>query len=196
MDERPQQPPEGRLIQDAAEACGLSIREASRRAGISYGRWRQITSGVQHVSPGVTAPVRAPAATLARMAHVVGIAPERLETKGERHDAAVVLREILAGEHHSPVAVPAREESALSGFVTAADDPADDLAAALFPQPGEDAKARRMMFRAGLAMRLIAVAGDDLADLFRVLNRKGKPASLADDDSEQGLGAGLPACPR
>lgn len=87
MDVRPEQPPEGRLIADALTRTGLSIREASRRAGISYGRWRQITSGVQNVSPGSYAQVRAPADTLARMAAVVGVTPGQLRDAG-RGDAA------------------------------------------------------------------------------------------------------------
>jgi hypothetical protein len=95
MNERPPQPPEGKLIADALEASGLSIREASRRANISYGRWRQITSGYQNVSPGSFASVRAPAGTLARMARVVGVTPERLASDGQRPDAAAVLSEIL-----------------------------------------------------------------------------------------------------
>ena len=82
MNERPAQPPEGKLIAAATERAGLSIREASRRAGISYGRWRQITTGVQHVSPGEFAAVRAPARTLAKMAAVVGITPEQMATEG------------------------------------------------------------------------------------------------------------------
>ncbi len=92
MNERPPQPPEGRLIAAAARARGLSIREASRRAGISYGRWRQIVSGVQNVSPGSYAAVRAPAATLARMAQAAGVTPESLATEGNRPDAAEIMR--------------------------------------------------------------------------------------------------------
>jgi len=92
MDDRPPQPPEGRLIASALKASGLSIREASRRAGISYGRWRQITSGVQNVSPGSYAAVRAPAETLARMARVVGVTPQQLEDEAMRPDAAAALR--------------------------------------------------------------------------------------------------------
>jgi len=92
MDTRPEQPPEGRLIADAADRLTLSIREAARRAGLSYGRWRQITAGYQNVSPGVYAPVRAPAKTLAKMAAVVGITAGQMETEGQRPDAAEIMR--------------------------------------------------------------------------------------------------------
>ncbi|MGD0687453.1 MAG: helix-turn-helix transcriptional regulator [Streptosporangiaceae bacterium] len=89
MPTRPAPPPWGTLITGALRQAGMSAREASRRAGISEGRWRQITSGYQVVSAGVYAPVRGPAATLARMAAVVGVTPAQLETAG-RGDAAAV----------------------------------------------------------------------------------------------------------
>lgn len=97
MEQRPEQPPEGKLIAAAAERLDLSIREAAKRAGISYGRWRQITQGYQNVSPGVFAQVTAPARTLARMAATVGITPEEMETAGQRPDAADIMR---AGDIH------------------------------------------------------------------------------------------------
>jgi hypothetical protein len=68
----------------------LSAREAARRAGLSEGRWRQITAGYQVVSAGVYAPVRGPAATLARMAAVAGVTPDQLRQAG-RPDAAKAL---------------------------------------------------------------------------------------------------------
>jgi transcriptional regulator with XRE-family HTH domain len=86
MDERPSPPPEGQLLATALAAMGMSIREASRRAGISYGRWRQITTGYQNVSPGSYAQVRAPAKTLARMAAVAGVSPGQLEAAAREHD--------------------------------------------------------------------------------------------------------------
>jgi transcriptional regulator with XRE-family HTH domain len=93
MTERPPAPPEGQLITDAIQRAGLSIREASRRAGISYGRWRQITTGFQNISPGTYAPVRAPAATLARMAAAARVTPAQL-TQAGRADAAQILADI------------------------------------------------------------------------------------------------------
>jgi len=108
MQERPEPPPEGKLIAAAADRMSLSIREAARRAGISYGRWRQIVTGYQNVSPGNIAAVRAPARTLAKMAAVTGITPEQMETEGQRPDAAGILREILSGmPDHGPASLPA-----------------------------------------------------------------------------------------
>lgn len=111
MEVRPEQPPEGRLIAAALERSGLSIREASRRAGISYGRWRQIATGVQNVSPGQFAAVRAPAKTLAAMARAAGVTPDEMETEGQRPDAADEMRQSAAGpvqrlEDRRPRVVP------------------------------------------------------------------------------------------
>jgi hypothetical protein len=106
MNMRPDPPPEGKLIADAADNLSLSIREAARRAGISYGRWRQIVTGYQNVSPGEYAAVRAPARTVARMAKVVGVTPSQLEEAG-RADAADILRAILKDEQGATLtAVP------------------------------------------------------------------------------------------
>jgi hypothetical protein len=98
MDSRPPQPPEGLLIAEALERSGMSIRQASKKAGISYGRWRQISSGVQNVSPGEWARVTGPAKTVARMAAVVKVTPEQMEAAG-REDVAAVMR---AGEAQDP----------------------------------------------------------------------------------------------
>ncbi|HEY2552826.1 MAG TPA: hypothetical protein VGI64_19830 [Streptosporangiaceae bacterium] len=90
MPNRPEPPPWGALITEALRRARLSAREAARRAGISEGRWRQITGGYQVVSAGVYAPVRGPAGTLARMAAVAGVTPGQLRQAG-REDAAEVL---------------------------------------------------------------------------------------------------------
>ena len=90
MAERPEPPPWGALITAALRSAKLSARQAARQAGLSEGRWRQITGGYQVVSPGVYAPVRGPAATLARMAAVAGVAPAELRAAG-REDAARLL---------------------------------------------------------------------------------------------------------
>src|ERR1035441_2578383 len=98
MDERPEPPPEGRLITAALQRSGMSMRQASRRANISYGRWRQIVTGYQNVSAGSFASVHhAPAATEARMAAVVGLAADELEKAG-RADVAAVMREAPVAE--------------------------------------------------------------------------------------------------
>ena len=111
MDTRPEQPPEGRLIADAANRLDLSIREAAKRAGISYGRWRQIVMGYQNVSPGVYGAVHAPAKTLAKMAHVVGVTPLQLAEAG-REDAAVWLVQLAPPEPVAPEPEPGRPRPA------------------------------------------------------------------------------------
>jgi hypothetical protein len=90
MTGRPEPPPWGALITAALARKGLSARAAARRAGLSEGRWRQITGGYQVVSPGVYAEVRGPAGTVARMAAVAGVTPAQLRAAG-RDDAAGVL---------------------------------------------------------------------------------------------------------
>ncbi len=90
MTERPEPPPWGALITTALARQGLSAREAARRAGLSEGRWRQITGGYQVVSPGVYAQVHGPAGTLARMAGAAGVSAAELRAAG-RADAAGVL---------------------------------------------------------------------------------------------------------
>jgi hypothetical protein len=85
MSQRPDPPPWGALITSALRRGGMSARQAARRAGISEGRWRQISGGYQVVRPGVYALVRGPAATLARMAAVTGgraDAAQALEVRG------------------------------------------------------------------------------------------------------------------
>ncbi len=90
MADRPEPPPWGAMITAALAGRGMSAREAARRAGLSEGRWRQVTGGYQVVSPGVYAQVRGPAATLARMAAVAGVTPDQLRSAG-RSDAADIL---------------------------------------------------------------------------------------------------------
>ena len=90
MSQRPDPPPWGALITSALRRGGMSARQAARRAGISEGRWRQISGGYQVVRPGVYALVRGPAATLARMAAVAGVSPDELRAAG-RADAAQAL---------------------------------------------------------------------------------------------------------
>lgn len=97
MTDRPEPPPWGTLFAAALRSTGISAREAARRAGISEGRWRQISSGYQVVSPGVYARVRGPAATLAKMAAAVGVTAAELRASG-RHDAADALLRQQAAE--------------------------------------------------------------------------------------------------
>ncbi len=108
MAERPSPPPWGALLTKALASARLSAREAARRAGISEGRWRQIASGYQVVSPGVYAPVHGPAQTLARMAAVVGVTPAQL-TQAGRPDAAKALAGRVADESHEQMLRRVRE---------------------------------------------------------------------------------------
>jgi hypothetical protein len=87
---RPDPTPWGAAITAACREAGQSARAAARQAGISEGRWRQITSGYQVVSAGVYAPVRGPAHTVARMAAVAGLTAAQLRATG-RDDAARLL---------------------------------------------------------------------------------------------------------
>jgi lambda repressor-like predicted transcriptional regulator len=88
-DDLPPQRPEGALIQASLKRDGRSIRQLATLAGISDGRWRQVMKG--HLTGGGhVQEVIAPAATLARMAAVLGISAEDLERVG-RKDAADLL---------------------------------------------------------------------------------------------------------
>lgn len=94
MTERPEQPPEGRLIALALKNSRLSGRKAADLAGLSEGHWRAIVSGSRSLGTGLWVPVHGPAATVARMAQVVGVTPEQLE-EADRADAAEELRQLL-----------------------------------------------------------------------------------------------------
>lgn len=108
MAERPPPPPWGVLLTNALADARLSAREASRRAGISEGRWRQIASGYQVVSSGVYAPVHGPAQTLARMAAVAGVTPAQLTDAG-RADAAEAMASRGADASHEQMLQRVRE---------------------------------------------------------------------------------------
>ncbi len=95
--ERPPAPPEAVLIRLAREAAGIPVAAAAKRAGVSVARWSQIESGSE-IRHGAVSPVTGRAGTIARMAAEVGVSPERMETEGQRPDAAEILREILRRE--------------------------------------------------------------------------------------------------
>jgi hypothetical protein len=110
MAERPPPPPWGVLLTRALANAQLSARQASRRAGISEGRWRQIARGDQVGSPGVYAPVHGPAQTLARMAAVAGVTAAQL-TEAGRPDAANALASREADTSHEQMLQRVREMS-------------------------------------------------------------------------------------
>lgn len=85
-------PPEAVLIEEARKVIRptVSVRLAAAKSNISEGRWRQIVKGYQTAKPDLDIPVRAPAATLARMADAVNVSAQQLKEAG-RSDAALEL---------------------------------------------------------------------------------------------------------
>ncbi|MEU6853069.1 helix-turn-helix transcriptional regulator [Actinacidiphila alni] len=104
MTERPEAPPEGKLIKAALAASGLSQRRAADLADLSEARWRQIVAGYQSVG-GRPVPISGPDETLARMAHVVGVRPEELAAAG-RPEAAEALRALDARQREAKASAP------------------------------------------------------------------------------------------
>jgi len=106
MNRPPEPPPEGVLIESARRDARLSMREAARRAGISDGWWRQVVKGYQPTGEGGYILRHGPADTVAKMAAVVKLNPERMEAEGRRPDAAEVMSE--AGRHEVTAPAPSR----------------------------------------------------------------------------------------
>ena len=89
----PPQPKYGALIELARKGKRISIQEAAERARVSKATWidnvrgyRRRGAAWEHVEPKPE--------TIAGMAEAVGLSPERLETEGQRPDAAEILGEI------------------------------------------------------------------------------------------------------
>lgn len=101
----PEQRPEGKLIQEALKADGRSIRQVAPLAGMSDARWRQLVKGSLAVGSDHVTEQIAPAATLARMAYVVGVTPGQL-TKAGRKDAAALLTRLQEDAHSGASVVP------------------------------------------------------------------------------------------
>jgi hypothetical protein len=125
------QPPEGRLIEEAAKASGRSTRFLAANAHMSDTRWRQIIRGWQPSPEGERA-VHAPPLTLARMAWAVGLDSDALEKVG-RADAAGILVDLQRRFPHNWQRLPLPE--------TTVDDNAgltDTVSAQLIPtvRPG------------------------------------------------------------
>jgi transcriptional regulator with XRE-family HTH domain len=95
---QPQPPPEAVLIRRVREAGGLKLPTVAKGAGISVARWSQIENGYE-TRQGERRPVQGSRGTVAHMAAELGISPGRLETEGQRPDAAAVLREIQRSPH-------------------------------------------------------------------------------------------------
>ena len=98
-------PPEGKLIRSARERAipKVTIRAAAARIDISPEHWGNIERGYKSVSAN-EAPVRveASAELMAKMAAVVHVTPEQMETRGQRPDAAEVMRETARRETAPP----------------------------------------------------------------------------------------------
>jgi transcriptional regulator with XRE-family HTH domain len=106
--------PEGQLIRRVRDLSipRLTIRAAAERIGLSAEQWGYIERGYRPARAGEPPrPFSPPAATLAKMARALRITPERLESEGQRPDAAEILREILhreveAADAATPAALP------------------------------------------------------------------------------------------
>lgn len=117
----PMPPPEAATLRSARIRQHLSVREAAQRAGVSASLWRQVEAGYMTPAKGVHTPKIAPAATLARMAQAVDLQAEHLESRGQRPDAAEILREM---ERQAPaVTIPRTAPPPAS-----VDDSDDDIA--------------------------------------------------------------------
>lgn len=101
--DKPAPPPEAVLLRRIRIAAGIRASAAAAEVAkhslrrFSASRWSQIENGYE-TRDGSYKLVRAPADTLARMAgvlHAYGLTPERLETEGQRPDAAEIFREML-----------------------------------------------------------------------------------------------------
>lgn len=78
----------GRLLRDARETIGLSIRAAAREAGISEGLWRQLEKGQRGVGAGIVLPTNPRPSTVRAAARVVELDLARaLEVAGHLEEA-------------------------------------------------------------------------------------------------------------
>src|SRR5262249_51851431 len=103
--QRPAPTPAGVLIRLVREAAGKSIPASAaavreRGGRVSIARWSQIESGSELRRTRYRT-VRANPGTLAHMAAVLGITPERLATEGGRPDAAAVLAEMQRSDERA-----------------------------------------------------------------------------------------------
>jgi hypothetical protein len=101
VDDLPSPTPEGQLIRRVRGLTipKLSVRNAAARIGMSAEQWGYVERGyLPSRGSKPPQPFSPPAATLARMAYALEIAPKHLESEGQRPDAAEILREILHRE--------------------------------------------------------------------------------------------------
>lgn len=98
--------PLGALLEQARAQVGISKREAARRAGVSEGRWRQVTTGVQKLG-STTVPVNPRLATVLTMARAVGV--DELEAAAAAGFEEVTLGDSAASLRSVQVSGPASE---------------------------------------------------------------------------------------
>lgn len=90
----PTPPPEAVLLRLARKASRVTVAEAAGAAGISKAWLSSIENGYDNRGRGGRRPVSASDEIIARLAGFLHIPPERLESEGQRPDAAAVLREM------------------------------------------------------------------------------------------------------
>jgi hypothetical protein len=112
MDDKPEQPPEGRLLAAALRRSGRSARSVAKEMGISDTRLRHIINGYQPVGRGQTVTVVGPAETVARAAAVLKVTPDDLAQAG-RPDAGELLRAAQSNDWSSPGMVDLKVETAV-----------------------------------------------------------------------------------
>jgi transcriptional regulator with XRE-family HTH domain len=196
VDDLPSPTPEGQLIRRVRGLTipKLSVRNAAARIGMSAEQWGYVERGyLPSRGSKPPQPFSPPAATLARMAYALEIAPKHLESEGQRPDAAEILREILHREAEAadvaaaerldpPMTDPGRIASDRPYFdeinerrvALAARGITNPSGAQMFPDSPDDAKAwdgigarlpvgDRVWFIADLRRRAAAAARNPLA---------------------------------
>jgi transcriptional regulator with XRE-family HTH domain len=133
--------PEGQLIRQVRDLSipRLSIRAAAKRIGLSAEQWGYVERGYRPAGAGQPPrPFSPPAATLAKMAHALRITPERLESEGQRPDAAKILREILHHEAEAADAARAAQTLTVTKSNTIESPPMTDAARIAAARPYAD----------------------------------------------------------
>jgi transcriptional regulator with XRE-family HTH domain len=131
-DRLPDPPAEAALLRLVRKARDITVADAAKAVGISKAWLSSIENGHDTRGPEGVRPVRASDTIVAHLAAYLRISPERLETEGDRPDAALVLREILAIRRRE--AAPPRPD-----FLRFKDDPVRDaLGAEVWEQNLDD----------------------------------------------------------
>jgi len=142
----PPQPPFGRALQEARERLGLNVRQASIKAGISEGRWRQLEMGYQRVASDVFVPANPKVSTLRRVAAAVGL---DLRLAFEKAGLPV------------PADVLAQPQVESPGSAVGGDGQDEEIVLRLPVKPGTSARRREQMRRIAEASARAAVEALD-----------------------------------